>query len=152
MDFLHPGYIEFMGLLEAHKVRYFLLGGIAVNIHGYARTTEDLDILFEASQENGMKLLKCVELFGFDTSGFANYDFSQPTHFRVGDFPNSIDLINHTVGIDFDKAFDHSIAVEIEQLSVKVIHINDLIANKMALNTYKDLADAEALKRIHFDK
>ena len=152
MDFLHPEYTRFLALLEQQHVRYFLIGGIAVNIYGYSRTTEDLGILFEGSRENGIQLLHCIELFGFDTSDFLNYDFTEPTHFRIGEFPNSIDLINNTIGIDFRLAFNRAKELRIGELSTKVIHINDLIANKIALNTYKDLADAEALKKIQLNK
>ena len=73
-------------------------------------------------------------------------EFNRTT--EIGEFPNSIDLINHTLGIDFNEAFERSKRIRIGKISTRVIHVNDLISNKSALNTYKDLAHAEALKKI----
>jgi hypothetical protein len=36
---------EFLKLLGSNGVEYLLIGGYAVNLHGYVRTTNDLDIL-----------------------------------------------------------------------------------------------------------
>lgn len=41
---LFPDFKEFLRLLNEHKARYLVLGGYAVNYHGYSRTTGDLDI------------------------------------------------------------------------------------------------------------
>ena len=38
--------------LNAHQVRYVLIGGFAVIAHGGARTTKDIDLLIDASPEN----------------------------------------------------------------------------------------------------
>ena len=85
MDFLPAEYLRFISMLEKHEVRYFLIGGIAVNIHGYSRTTEDLDIMFESKAENGQRLLAAIDDFGFDISEFTDYDFTQPIHLRIGE-------------------------------------------------------------------
>lgn len=38
--------------LEAHKVKYLVIGGIAVNLHGFARATGDLDIMISYDDSN----------------------------------------------------------------------------------------------------
>jgi hypothetical protein len=35
---------EFLKLLNAHRVKYLLIGGYAVAYHGYPRTTADMDV------------------------------------------------------------------------------------------------------------
>jgi len=42
--------------LEEQGVRYAVFGGAAVNLHGFARFTEDLDIFLEASADNVARL------------------------------------------------------------------------------------------------
>ena len=148
MEFLNAEYTEFVKLLNKHKVDYFLLGGYAVNFYGYRRATQDVDFMVRASNDNGQKLLEAIEEFGYDTAAYLPEDFGEQAHFRLGEAPNSIDIINATVGIDFEEAFQRSKVVVVEGLSLRIIHINDLINNKKALNTYKDLADAEALNKI----
>lgn len=41
---LPPDFKEFLQLLNAHKVKYLLIGGYAVGYHGYPRATADMDI------------------------------------------------------------------------------------------------------------
>lgn len=43
---------ELFELLNANNVRYLLIGGYAVGIYGYSRTTNDIDILVADDAEN----------------------------------------------------------------------------------------------------
>jgi len=139
---------KFIVLLNKYDVEYLIIGGYAVNIYGYARMTEDVDILFKPGKVNGNKLLKVLKEFGVDLSELSNHDFKHSTHLRLGEYPNSIDLINDTVGLDFSVVFANGKSFQIDGIQVKVIALDDLIANKRALNTYKDLADVEELKKL----
>ncbi|HUG10624.1 MAG TPA: hypothetical protein VMM36_06400, partial [Opitutaceae bacterium] len=56
MPILHRDFAEFLKLLNAYEVKYLVVGGYAVAIHGYPRYTGDLDIFVEASTENATRL------------------------------------------------------------------------------------------------
>jgi hypothetical protein len=144
----YPNFTKIVLSLNKHHVDYLVIGGLAVNLYGYARMTEDIDILFRPEKANGKKLLIVLNEFGFDIKSIQDLDFSEPLHLRLGEFPNSVDLINHTVGVDLKKIFKNGRIFIIGKIPVKVIDLIDLIENKTALNTYKDLADAENLKKI----
>lgn len=58
----------FFKILNRNGVRYLIIGGVAVNIHGYTRATGDLDIWYEPSAGNFSKLLQSIREYGFDTS------------------------------------------------------------------------------------
>ena len=47
--------------LHDNEVRYLTIGGFAVIMHGYNRTTGDLDILVENSLDNRKKLRKALK-------------------------------------------------------------------------------------------
>ena len=49
---------DFLTALNDQEVRYILVGGFSVILHGYARTTGDMDIWVERSTENYLKLKK----------------------------------------------------------------------------------------------
>jgi hypothetical protein len=51
-------------------------------------------------------------------------------------------------GVNFDDAYKMKSVIEDEGVSINFIGINDLIANKETTGRYKDMADAEALKKI----
>src|SRR5205085_10563797 len=52
-------------ILNDNDVRYLVVGGYAVALHGYPRYTKDIAIWVESSQDNAVKLLKALEEFGF---------------------------------------------------------------------------------------
>ena len=54
MDFSRV--VEVLRALEAEGVRYVLVGGVAVNLHGVGRTTQDLDLFLPSDFENIEKL------------------------------------------------------------------------------------------------
>ena len=49
---------DFLAALNKQQVRYILVGGFSVILHGYARTTGDMDIWVERTTENYLKLKK----------------------------------------------------------------------------------------------
>jgi hypothetical protein len=63
---LPPDFREFLRLLNAHRVEYLLIGGYAVNYHGYPRATADMDIWVAVSPANADRIVAAMGEFGFD--------------------------------------------------------------------------------------
>lgn len=55
---------ELLEKLARSEVRYVLVGGGAVLLHGYAHVTADLDILIEANEENARRLIAALATWG----------------------------------------------------------------------------------------
>jgi len=53
--------LKLLEILTDHGVRFVLIGGHAVNYHGYIRATEDIDIIFLRSSENEIKLFDALQ-------------------------------------------------------------------------------------------
>jgi hypothetical protein len=51
---------EFYSLLVRHEVPFVIIGGHAVQFHGYLRNTEDVDILWVRSEESEPRLLAAL--------------------------------------------------------------------------------------------
>ena len=45
-------YLEVFRALEEHKVRYLLVGGLAMNLHGVPRMTMDIDLVIALDIKN----------------------------------------------------------------------------------------------------
>jgi len=54
---LPPGLLEFLRLLNSHEVEYLLVGGYAVGIYGYPRSTGDMDVWVGRTPENATRLV-----------------------------------------------------------------------------------------------
>lgn len=45
-------YVAFLTAMQKHKVRYMLIGGVAINFHGVNRSTQDMDIWLAPTNQN----------------------------------------------------------------------------------------------------
>ena len=66
MDILDNELINFWKSLNEFNVQYIMIGGFAVNLHGFSRTTGDLDIWLKDELNNRRNLGKALNQFGYD--------------------------------------------------------------------------------------
>ncbi len=146
----NPDHREFLQLLNKHKVDYLLIGGVAVNLHGYHRSTGDFDILIGSTTENKQKLVAAIAEFGYDPHDYQERKIDEITMFTLGerDEKGHIELTNRIAGITFDEAFQRVQIKEVEGILVKFFHYDDLIRSKIAAGRLKDLSDVENLRQI----
>ena len=57
-------YEELLDRLVKEQVKFALVGGLAVCLNGFVRTTDDVDILIDNSAENITRLARCLKDFG----------------------------------------------------------------------------------------
>ncbi len=137
---------DFLKLLNSHQVKYLVVGGFAVGIHGYPRYTGDLDIWVSSATDNAERLVNVLEEFGFDLPEIEPELFQKIKRIiRMGYPPDRIELFTTLSGVNFDECFDKRDVFEIEGIQVNVIGFNDLITNKKAAGRHRDLDDVEHL-------
>lgn len=116
-------------------------------LHGYSRSTGDLDLWINQTEENYIKLQKTYNDFGAPL--FSNEDF-ESDKFDVWSIvvePRKIEILTKVSGLQFDSSFKHCNWLELEKCKVPYIDFEDLIKNKQATGRYKDLADIEQLNK-----
>jgi uncharacterized nucleotidyltransferase DUF6036 len=137
---------EFIELLNSHDVKYMIVGGYAVAFHGHPRTTGDIDLFIEISEENASKLERVMSEFGFGGLGLRSADFLEPgTIIQLGYPPNRIDLVTSISGVGFAEAWKYRVIDIVEGLTMIFVDKRTLLANKTASGRPKDLADLDAL-------
>jgi len=118
-----------------------------VGVHGHPRYTGDLDIWLSPSEENALKILSCVNQFGFSSYGLTVSDFTKEGNVvQLGYPPLRIDLLTNIDGVTFDECYKNKKEVDIDELIVNFISYKDLIKNKKATGRLRDLDDLENLK------
>ncbi len=144
---LNQDFKEFIQLLNENQVKYLVIGGYAVAIHGHPRYTKDIDIWIEISDDNANKLVTTLTQFGFESLGVTTQDFQTANQIiQLGYPPNRIDLITNPDGIDFQTCYDSKIEVNLNDVPVKFINLDNLKKNKLASGRLQDLADLENLQ------
>lgn len=144
---LSPDFKEFIELLNAHEVRYLVIGGYAVAFHGHPRYTKDLDVWIDATLANAKQLFNVLNEFGFGGIGLSANDFATVGNtVQLGYPPNRIDILTVADGVDFDDCFQAYQEVIIDDIPIKFIDRNNLRRNKQASGRFQDLADLEKLE------
>ena len=133
-------------MLNSHQVKYLLIGGYAVNYHGYPRTTADMDIWVGIQQENAEKLVAVLKEFGFENSELTiDLFLKQNQIIRMGVPPIRIELLTTVSGISFEECYSERIIDIIDGVKVQIIDLEHLKLNKRASGRHKDLDDLEHL-------
>jgi predicted nucleotidyltransferase len=152
-----------LAALNSAGVRYVVVGGVAVVLHGVLRTTADLDMVVQLEPDNLKRALDALSVLGFrprapvPIDAFADEatrsDWIQDKgmvvfslwHPDTGTF--EIDLFM-TEPFDFDDVHGRALRLELDQTTVIVIALPDLIALKRASGRHQDLADIESLEAL----
>ena len=139
-------------LLEIFRdlgVQVVLVGGFAVNYYGYARATQDIDLLVLPSRDNAQKMMAALEQFGFGAAGIPQEFFEREgAVVHLGSEPNRIDLLTHLQGVSNEQVFENKVRAQVETIPIDVIALPDLLAAKRASDRPRDLADVAELEKL----
>jgi hypothetical protein len=145
---LNKDFREFIESLNAHEVKYLIVGGYAVALHGYPRYTKDLDVWIKVSEENALQVIKALHQFGFTDASLTEKDFLIPDSFvQLGYPPNRIDIVTSCDGVDFQTCYGCKKEITIDGLPVSFIDLENLKKNKKASGRPQDLADLDNLSK-----
>ncbi len=143
---------KFLKTLNSKKVEYLVVGGFAVNYHGYIRATGDLDLWWNPTGSNFKKVLEAIQEFGFDCSDVEHlqkYDQVKSLIRLPLNEHFDIELLSLIDGkFTFGEAFQSANETVIKDIPIKVIDYVHLIKNKLGAHRAKDLHDIAELEKI----
>lgn len=151
--------------LAKHEVRYLLVGGLAVNLHGIPRMTMDVDVVIALDPDNidrfidtaqtlmlrpvlpvaladladPMKRREWVEKRNLVAFALREQDSNTPT----------IDLIL-AVNLEFDAAYGRRVVRDLDGVTISLASVPDLIAMKRQSGRPQDEADIEQLEKLRY--
>jgi hypothetical protein len=137
------------------EVNMMMIGGGAVNFHGYQRHSADVDFWFEASSENFSKLISALNEIGFTITEFPTKVLNQEQNISIKFSPVTIQIeliTNFSVNRPFGEALADAYEVQIGSNKLYRYHVigyNDLITSKIKAARPKDLLDIQELERIN---
>jgi predicted nucleotidyltransferase len=142
--------------LNLNEVEYLVVGGYAVNFHGYRRTTGDIDLWIKPMNgANKDKILLCLMNLGVAeemVNQLTNLDFEIPVVFVDGVEPFKIDFMTHISGVKFEEAWNEKVMAELDGLFIPFIHLKHLVISKITTGRSKDKNDIEELQKINSKK
>ena len=144
---------EFISIAAKHEVRMLMIGGAAVNFHGYQRHSADVDFWIDISNENLKKLLAVFQEMNYEIDDFPEKVKNGEQNISIKFSPVDLDLeliTNFSINKSFDDAFKESeivIAKEQPFLRWNVLSLEDLITSKIKANRPKDILDIQQLQK-----
>lgn len=151
---------EFTRLLETlvgNDVRFIVVGGVAATVHGSARLTQDLDVVYARDETNLSRLVDALSPlqpylrgapeglpFAFDVETLAaGLNFTLTT--TLGD----LDLLGEiTGGGGYEKLEGDAIVVQLDEVDFLCLALQRLIDVKRAAGRPKDLETIAELEII----
>ncbi|MFA5100498.1 MAG: hypothetical protein WC547_06420 [Candidatus Omnitrophota bacterium] len=162
-----PGYIDILKALNAHKIRYIVIGGLAVNLHGIPRMTYDIDLLIDFDISNIKKLEMLMNTLGFKPKApVAICDLADQNK-RNGWIKQknmkAFNLVNPSWAVSeidilidapvtYNKAKNTAKKISIEGIAIPVISIQNLIKMKRSSARDQDIRDIKYLKKVSHEK
>jgi predicted nucleotidyltransferase len=150
-------------ILNTAGVRYVVVGGLATVLHGYARLTADVDLAVDLAPEEAIKMIQTLVANGFRPQVPVSPDaFADPEvrevwlrdkhmlAFSLVDQANPMRVVDLLLKPDvpFAELLARSEAVALNNTTVRIASIEDLVALKRHAGRPQDLADIEQLETI----
>ena len=144
---LNQNFKDILSMLSEAEADYLLVGAYAMAAHGCPRATGDIDIWVRPTTDNASRVWSALQRFGAPLSKVKQEDFFAPdVVYQIGLPPQRIDILTSISGVTFEKAWPDKVMIEIEGLSIPVIGLKQLHANKLASGREKDLLDAKLIQ------
>jgi len=156
-------YQDIFEAFDRKRIRYLVVGAVAMNLHGAPRMTADLDILGDLQTENLSILLETLAELGYrprlpvsprelldpqqrrqwaEEKGWVAFTFFHPKLQY-----QEVDLLLQSP-IPFNEAYLERVTIRAGGIEIPVISINHLIEMKQAIGREQDRADIQTLERI----
>lgn len=156
-------YLDLFSKLQQFEVKYLLIGGLAVSLHGVERATMDIDITVAMQPNNLDKLIACAEsldlkpVLPIPLSSLKNIEQLKQWHqeknllafaLRTEEIAGvTLDILLFPP-IEFSKMQPNVTQFDIGNVVVNVASIDDLITLKRAAGRAIDLSDIEHLNKL----
>ena len=155
-------YEEVLSEFQKQKVRYAIVGGLAVNLLGSFRSTADLDLVVEISNRNLAKIVTILTKQGYrvkqpvDPMGLADSktrkDWIKNKHMKAFNFYKEEEFKEVDIIIDSPVSFVQAIKtaerISCGRLILTVMSVDNIIKMKRKANRNIDKVDIEELKQL----
>lgn len=155
MRVLHPSFIEVLEALINSDVDFLVIGGYAVNFHGYGRPTGDLDLWLRPDNENKARSLSAFRALDYPDKNIENIsrlNFEKAQAFYVGEAPLRIDFLTKVNIVSFKEAWREKEILTVEALKIPFIDYKHLVLTKISTGRTKDNLDLEELQKVRRHK
>lgn len=152
MDIFDEELLKFWRQLGLAGVKFIMVGGVATNLHGYNRATDDIDVWIEDTIENRKNFREAFRKYsGLDLFMMERMQIIPgwtPFNLNNGIRLDLMTSMKGLEGFSFNECLSMASVAQIEDVQIPFLQINQLITNKKAVNRPKDQLDVIYLEKI----
>jgi hypothetical protein len=150
-----------IGALCRSEVRFVLVGGVAATLHGSARLTQDVDVVYAHDAENLRRIVRALAPLQPYLRGappglpfrLDEQTLAAGLNFTLSTSAGDIDLLGEITGAgNYEALVEHSIEVELYGARCRCLDLPTLIASKIAAGRPKDLEAIAELRALLEEK
>ena len=117
-------------LLNEAGAKYLICGAQACVLHGLVRTTEDVDVLVDATEENCRRVIEALSRLADGAAReLTPKDILENVVVKIAD-EVEVDVSTHAWKVGYADAFPTAREVVIERVNVPFLSLDSLIASK----------------------
>ncbi|MBN2497321.1 MAG: hypothetical protein JXR96_22195 [Deltaproteobacteria bacterium] len=136
---------DMLALLQKHRARYLIVGGLAFTYHALPRYTKDMDLWIDPRRQNVIRANRALADFGsLDVLNLEDAD----EILQIGVAPNRIDLIRRIAGVRFETAWKRRIRSRYGSATAYWIDLDSLIRIKARIDHPRHQEDARILREV----
>jgi hypothetical protein len=136
---------DILALLEKHRVRYLIIGGLAFIYHAKPRYTKDMDLWVEFEPENVVRANRALAEFG--ASVLLSTDRDDEV-LQLGFAPDRLDFFLRIEGMVFDEVWNKRIRGRYGEVEANWIDLDSLLAIKSRIDSPRHQEDARVLTEV----
>lgn len=138
---------KLLKLLKEHKVDFVIIGATAFPIHGYARSTLDIDIFIRPDRSNAEQVWHALKEFGYDVTDITIEDLLKKK-ILIRQYAVETDIHPFVRGVSFEQIWKNKVKAKFGNIFVYFASLDDLIKMKQAAGRTRDLEDLKHLQKI----
>jgi len=130
--------------LRENAVDFVVIGASAFPVHGYSRSTLDIDLFIRPERDNAERTLHALREFGYDVTDLTVDDLLTKK-VLIREYIVESDIHPFVAGTDFETVWQNKVEDLYGDTPVFFAGLDDLIEMKRAAGRPKDLADLKVL-------
>ena len=143
-DLFNEDFIDFLEACCSSDVEYLLVGGYAVILHEYIRSTAHINIWVNKTASNYLKLASAFKIFGASIIPENDFLSSRYDVWAIGVEPNKIEILSKVKGVEFNECIAACKKLPVKNFQLPYIHLKHLLQAKRAAGRFKDKEGIEA--------
>jgi hypothetical protein len=156
-------YFDVLKRFYQDRIKYLIVGGLAVNLHGVPRVTQDIDIIIATDKDNILRTNRILKELGYvprlpvDPDDMADKgrlkEWIEEKNMKAFSFWNNkeaykvVDIVL-VHPLDFEISYRSKVVREAEGVEIFLASVEDIIKMKEASGREQDMSDIKMLRKV----